>query len=496
MLRSRRVGWFYGLAGVGVVLVLVLAALGAVPSRFGSLWRGEPARAGAATAPVRRTDLTVNMRAGGRVDSSKRTVIECELEAMAVGVQGQALSGGGASTLLSIVPDGSEVKRGDVLAVLDASAYEEMVDAQTINVDRARVDHRQAELDLEVAGMAVDEYRDGLMLQTVQSLEGQITLARSEAKRVEDRLDWSRRMLAKGYVARSVVNNEELGAARQRAALRKGLTALSLFRRFSAPMSLKVLDSDVKGAEATLNYQTRRLQRNQERLALLRKQVERCTIRAPHDGFVIHANEKMRAVQIEPGISVRQKQRLIYLPDLTRMEVAAQLHESVAAAVRPGMRSRVRIEAMGGRELEGHVTAVSQLPTPTNIFSDVRYFIATVQLDTLPRGLRPGMSAEVSIETLHRPDVLTVPAEALASRDGRDVCYVARDDRVECRPVRIGQVTPDQLEVTGGLAEGEEVVLDPGQVFNPGAADAGEGEGGTAGPTETVAPRESPVAAD
>jgi len=477
----RRMGWFYGLAGVGVVFSLVLAAVGAVPRPFGSLWRGEPAGVRAATAPVRRTDLTVTMMAGGRVDSSKRTVIECELEAMAVGVQGQSMGSGGASTLLSIVPDGSEVKRGDVLAVLDASAYEEMVLAQTINVDRARVDHRQAELDLEIAGMAVGEYRDGTMLQAVQSLEGQITLARSEAKRFEDRLAWTRRMLDKGYVPPSQVSNEELGAARQRAAMRKGLTSLSLFRRFTAPMSLKVLDSDLKGAEAILNYQVGRLRRNVERLALLRTQVERCTIRAPHDGFVIHANEEMRSVRIEPGVSVRQKQRLMYLPDLTRMEVAARLHESVAAAVRPGMRSRVRIEAMGGRELEGHVTGVSQLPTASNLFSEVRYFIATVQLDTLPRGLRPGMSAEVSIETLHRPDVLTVPSEALATRDGRDVCYVAHDDRVECREVRIGQATRDLLEVNGGLAEGEQVVLDPGQSLEP-VADAWETANDAASP--------------
>ena len=82
-------------------------------------------------------------------------------------------------------------------------------------------------------------------------------------------------------------------------------------------------------AEATLKYQDRRLARNLDRLAKLEKQVELCTIRAPHDGFVIYANDERRESVIEEGMSVRQKQDLFYLPDLTDMEVVAYLHESM-----------------------------------------------------------------------------------------------------------------------------------------------------------------------
>ncbi len=453
-MRRRR----YGLAALSLVA--------AISALAGMAFRGAPARTSLATSPARPTVLSVTMTAGGQVDSSKRTVIECELEAMAIGVQGQSVASSGASTLLSIVDDGSEVKKGDILAVLDASDYEEMVRTQTMNVDRARADRRQAELTLEVAELAVGEYRDGLMEQTLEAMEGQIALAKADKQRAADRLAWSRRMIGKGYISQGQLSTEEFALLRQGYAIQQGMTALRIFRDFGAPMWLKVLDSDVKGAEAILNYQDRRVQRHEERLAKLKLQVDHCTIRAPHDGFVIHANEKMKALRIEPGMPVRQKQRLMYLPDLTHMEVATQLHESVAAAVRPGMRSRIRIEAMGGRELEGHVTAIAQLPTPTNIFSEVRYFIATVQLDTLPRGLRPGMSAQVEIETLFRPDVLTVPAEALTTEDGHDVCYVAHDDSIERREIQVGQTTTDLLEVTSGLDEGEEVVLEPALLKN------------------------------
>jgi HlyD family secretion protein len=124
------------------------------------------------------------------------------------------------------------------------------------------------------------------------------------------------------------------------------------------------------------------------------------------------------------------------------------------------MRARVRVEALEGRELEGHVTEVSALPTQV-WYNDVRFFIATVKLDTIPKGLLPGMTAEVEIVTAQRPDALVIPAEALASEDGRDVCYVALDDHLERRELKIGQSTRLLHEVTEGLDEGEEVVLDP-----------------------------------
>jgi len=57
--------------------------------------------------------------------------------------------------------------------------------------------------------------------------------------------------------------------------------------------------------------------------------------------------------------------------------------------------------------------------------------------------------------------VLVVPTEAITFDKGREVCYVATSNGLERRRVRVGQATQDLLEVTAGLDEGEQVVLDP-----------------------------------
>jgi HlyD family secretion protein len=179
--------------------------------------------------------------------------------------------------------------------------------------------------------------------------------------------------------------------------------------------------------------------------------------------LIYYTEDNRPETRVEEGSAVRQSQRLFYLPDLTKMEVQALVHESVASRVRQGMLARVHVEGVPDDILEGHVVSIAQLPA-RNFLSDVRYFVTTVQLDTFPSGLRPGMTAEVEIGTAQHLDVLTVPPEAVVVEDGQDFCFVAHEDGLERRAVRIGDATRDLIEVCEGLDEGEQVVLSPNQL--------------------------------
>ena len=192
---------------------------------------------------------------------------------------GERLWAGGASVLLSIVPDGTIVHRGDVLAVLDSSDYEELLRQQKMTVERSRADFRAAELTNEIAKLAVHEYRDGSMKEAVKEFEGSVALAESDLVRMEDRLDWVRRMKKKGYVPSAQVTTEEANYARARFSLSEERAAFNLYSKWLAPHTLRGLEVNVLGTKATLDYQQSRLNRNLERLARLEKQVELCTIR-------------------------------------------------------------------------------------------------------------------------------------------------------------------------------------------------------------------------
>jgi HlyD family secretion protein len=412
------------------------------------------------TTGVRRADLFPTFTASGRVESSKRTVIECDLENVAVGVRGQRLDAGGASVLLSVVPEGTTVKRGDVLAILDSSDYEELLRIQKMAVERSAADHVQASLDLEIAKLAVREFEEGTLRETIEDFEGRILLARSDVERVKDRVAWAHRMGEKGYIPAATVSSEEFKLSQFSLGLTQQESAFELFKKYTAPKTSKILKGSVTAAETTLNYQSLRLARNRERYALLEKQVDHCTIRAPHDGFVIYANNTDRQVYIEAGMSVRQRQQLFFLPDLTEMEVVTMLHESIVDKVTPSMRAHVQFEGIGNRSVEGHVISIAPMTT-FNWLTDVSYFQGIVKLENVPEGLKPGMSAEVEISMPRRENVLAVSSEAIMIDHGYDVCFVVHEDSLERRQVKLGKTTRELVEVTEGLQAGEQVVLNP-----------------------------------
>jgi HlyD family secretion protein len=412
------------------------------------------------TAGVRRMSLFPTTKASGRVESGKRTIIECRLENLTVGVRGQRLAASGASTLLSVIPEGTMVKRGDVLAVLDSADYEELLRVQRITLERAVADKTQADLVLDVARMALREFVEGSMKENTEDFEGRILLARSDLERAVDRLAWSRRMNEKGYLPAATVAADAFRKAQVALSLEQQQSAYDVFKKYTAPKTMRELEGAVKGAEAILEYQQLRLSRNRDRLAQLERQVANCTIRSPHDGMVIYANNADRQLFIEPGLPVYQRQHLFYLPDLTDMQVVALLHESIVEQIGMGYKAKVRIEGLPNGEMDGHVQAVAPI-TVFNVRTDVQYYEGTIKLENVIAGLLPGMTAEVELSLPRRENVLAIPPEAIRLENGHDVCLVVHEDGLERREVKLGQVTSELAEVTAGLSEGEQIVLNP-----------------------------------
>jgi HlyD family secretion protein len=226
----------------------------------------------------------------------------------------------------------------------------------------------------------------------------------------------------------------------------------------------------VTAALTSLNNEYVKLQRQLERLGILQKQVERCMIRAPHDGVIYYVKNSGRGGggpnsqngSIEEGLAVRQKQELFFLPDLTEMEIQIALNESVVNRIAAGMRAQVRFEALPEVVLEGEVTTVDQIPVKqSNSGEDIRYFWGIVKLDRSGGGIKPGMTAQVEIALAHRDDVLAVPHEAVVSEQNRKVCFMPKEEHLERREVKVGLGTTDWIEITQGLSEGEEVALNP-----------------------------------
>jgi HlyD family secretion protein len=241
--------------------------------------------------------------------------------------------------------------------------------------------------------------------------------------------------------------------------------AMDLYQRFTEPKTIKTLERQVLAARTTLANEGLKLGRQVDRLESLTKQVQNCTIRAPHAGILYYYKEnagRRSQASVEEGMAVRQRQELFYLPDLSVLEVQMALNESVVNRVEVGLKAKLRFEALPDLELDGEVTTIGQFPAaPGRDGEDFRYFMGRVKILKSAPGLTPGMSTRIDIELARRDHVLAIPLEAVRSPKGHKICYVAHEESLEERPVELGQETTAMVEIKAGLTEGELVVLDP-----------------------------------
>jgi HlyD family secretion protein len=441
---------------------------------FIPMWKTQPTWEGLPQAAVRRVSFDACLTANGVAQSAEQTVVKCQLENLRIRSKGGAFFAGGASTILEIIPNGTTVKKGDVLCRLDASEYEELALAQAIRVEQHKAEEVQRDTGLQSAQLALKEYRDGLFAQDIMGMQGRIALAEAEMKAASDRLAWSERMAAKGYASLRQVANDREALLSSTLRLKQAEMELETYRRYNSRRTIVSLEADVEKARAWFIHEAGDHEKSKVQLAHYRSLIDRCTIRAPHDGFVIYANGTFRAEaersMIEEGASVRQGQELFYFPNLSKMEVVAMLNESVVDRVRGGMPAQVRFEGLREAALRGHVESVDSLPRRT--INDVPYYPCRIALEVTPSGLFPGMSAEIEVQVGRCRDVLAVPSEAVCVDQDHNVCYVIGPSGLERREITPGGSTTDLIEVTDGLNEGESVVLNPTRVFDRSASRA------------------------
>ncbi len=412
-----------------------------------------PAQANVMLHTVQAEPLSITVVDRGTLESSKNEDVYCNVE--------------GGTTIISIKPEGSRVKKGEVVCELDSASLSDSLTNQTITTKSASSSYENAKLTREVAEIAVREYEEGTYVLDRATAEGEIKLAESELSRQVDRVDWARRMFDKGYVSLAAKNTEEFTLAQAKFKLEQSQGKLTVLTKYTFGKTIKELKSEVEKARSDELAKKATMELEISKENKLKRQIAACTLRAPNDGIVVYANDPTRAFgnsqpQVEEGATVRERQKIFSLPDITKMQVNAKIHESQIKKIAPGMKALVRVDALAEQELKGTVLDVAPLPDPTSFFSsDVKLYTCHVRIDETNAGLRPGMNSQVQITVEEKAKVLTVPVLALLEYGGKTHVTKKIGDRFEQTVVDLGPSNERFAEVTKGVAAGDVVVLNP-----------------------------------
>ena len=225
----------------------------------------------------------------------------------------------GSTRILDIVPEGTQVKTGDIVAKLDGSAYEDEEQAQLIRYLQAKAYVEQANAILEVNQITLREYRDGIYPQDVQLVNHYIETCQLEKDRLARVLDWSRDMHKKGFRTSSQVKGDELSLEQATIALGEANGMLERLTKQTGPKIIKSLEANVRAIQSDKLTQDASFSLEEQRLKRIKKNIENCIVRAPGAGIVVYVNQTDRwgtvTAPIDEGVTLRQDQPIFSLPD-------------------------------------------------------------------------------------------------------------------------------------------------------------------------------------
>jgi multidrug efflux pump subunit AcrA (membrane-fusion protein) len=458
------------------VALLLLVVGGTV---WGVWFRGPQVRADLVTAKVEYKDLQLKITERGTLEAKENRDVKCEVKT----------GSRGAPKIKSVVENGAQVKKGDLLVEIDDSYLQEQATDQKIVRDKAESDKITAELGypskktaIGLAEKNLEKWIKGDYPQQLHDLEGQIQTSESNLLQEEDRTSWVARMVKKNYMTASQEEAERALLMGYKLDLQKKQEQKKVLTDYTDPTTRQSLDNailDAKIAEQTAkstmeNNRAVFLQQDAKYKDLL-DQIAQCKVTAQYDGIVVYAvPEQTRFGQgstqsiIAQGEPVQYGQKMMSIPDLSHMLVNVRIHEAFINHMKNHLDVTVRVDAAPGKALRAKVKSVANVASQQDWMSpDVKVYQAYVEIKDSLEGLKlkPGLSAVCTIFTDDKAShVLAVPVQAVVSpleKNGKPRCFVKTATGAEARDVELGMTDERYVEIKSGLEEGDDVVLNP-----------------------------------
>jgi HlyD family secretion protein len=384
---------------------------------------------------------------------------------------------------------GDQVTKGQSLVRIDPTQLQSNQEAQfaatqaSINdVQSARNGVASAQQSLVVAEAAVSQAR-----QQIVSAEIELKTAERELKRVTN------------LVESNVLSRSEYDAARDRydqakAKLQAQNIAVkeAVERANQQRVAVKEAQTNVKTSEARANQQQAFL-RGQS------SQRQKATQYSPLNGVVADIPTRVGEFAVA-GLSTTP---LMTIADMSTINVEVNVDETEIANVDVGQAARVKVDALGEKEITAVVTqknplAVSKSDTTGGLSNRVnvqeaKEFKVTIELrdigDEVRAKLRPGMSATATITTKTKNNVIAVPLQAIVEKapptpspgpsiassaptpvgekpkEQKGVYILEKNNKVKFLEVTTGITGESDIEIVSGLPAGTEVITGPSRVL-------------------------------
>jgi len=337
--------------------------------------------------------------------------------------------------LIELVSAGTQVKKGDLIAKIDAKTAEDHIEDVKSMVLQA-----ESNIAKRRAEQAVNW---GNLQQTLRVAKASLDKARLDFQAAEIRTPIDQELL-KLYVEESEARYKQLqnDLASQKA----------------------IHSAELRNLDITRQRQVMHLSRHLDDL-------KRMTFHAPMNGLVVMATffRSGEMAQIQLGDQVRSGQTIMKIVDTSSMQVETSANQSESSQLRIGQPAAVTLDAFPGLALKGQGYSIGAMGVGG---SRLNYYIRTVPVrvaieDTDPR-LIPDLSAAANVVVEKQENVLLIPLSAVRSQNGKEFAMVKSGQGFERREIQLGKRNSTHAIVVSGVSRGEQVGLGEVSAAKPG----------------------------
>ena len=327
-------------------------------------------------------------------------------------------------TIVRIVENGAEVKRGDTVCVIEDVGLAENCERLTIDLEsaHAELEKLQASQQLEAA----------LIEAQVKNNEAEAILAESDSIQMLYMSPVERRTKLLQLERASVEHNRLLKKME--------------FTKVIQQMDLVRIEKRIKLLERRLEGE--------------RKKLESLTLIAPSNGIAMRGRRwPWSDVTWNIGDEVRDGRTVVALPDLSAVKVVFYAQETEYKRLQMGDSVMYTFDASPANRAWGRIAKMASVGKERTEGSKVKTFEVEASVDSILSLAEPGLSTRCHIYLEHIPDTIVVPSISIFDRDSIKVVYVKKEHRYEERPVVLGVGSPQMTIIASGLHEGEQIAL-------------------------------------
>jgi HlyD family secretion protein len=235
--------------------------------------------------------------------------------------------------------------------------------------------------------------------------------------------------------------------------------AQNLFERGALPKQrLDAADTSRRSGVAQRDLAQANLAQAQAALRRAGEVQRDTTLTSPVEGVIVERHYDAGSL-VGPG-----DEPVVVIADLRVMKLEAGVSELEAGRLRVGMPARVTAQALPGKVFDGRVAAIAPQIDARN-----RHFRIEVRMANPGSTVLSGMYGSAAVPLERAEQVLTVPRDAVTTRDGQRVALRIQADTIQAVPVTEGLTDGIVTEIAAGLSAGDTIVSDARQDVATGA---------------------------